>query len=192
MQKEPMLKYRQQPGGWSYRVYPPEDVKKVLDWLEKPPATFRMVGDTFDGNLSTLSKLFGVDIHPWLLKQASMPKVFLEEIIRQRRQIEKDVLEREEKALQEATKKPGSVSPPKKKPAPVTLAKKGKSKNDEERYSEVEFKFVKVDLLNIIMIFAAANEKATPEVIRFWNCDLEPEAIAVIGKLLLKERTLCD
>lgn len=189
MQKEALLKYHTLPGGWIYRTYPPEEVKKVLDWLEKPPATFRMVGETFDTNISTLAKIFGCQIHPWLPKQSSMSKAFLEEIVRQRRQVEKDIIEREEKALLEATKKPGSP-PPKKKPAPVVLAKKGKSKIDEEKYSEVEFKFVKVDLMTLILIFAAANEKTTPEVIRFWNCELEPEAITIMAKLLLKERRL--
>lgn len=113
----------------------------------------------------------------------------IKEFNRQKKQLIQDAIEREEK-LQNESKKPG-LSPPKKKPAPLVPKKQKEKAPGEERITDFEFKFTRVDVMTLVCIYTAACDKATaPDLIKFWNCDLSDEEVAQISSLMLREGSL--
>lgn len=171
---------------WEYKDYPGELVKKITDWLEKPPHSFKFT-DSFDTNLTNLAKLWGVTLHHELTNGQMKAKrcLLFEEIERQKKAIIQEALEREEKLKEESLKKLPAAA---KKKVVTTSTKKLKEKpKDEERISAIEFKFTKVDILSIATLMAAANEKSMPDMIKFWNCFLTEGFIEAIDKMLQRE-----
>lgn len=75
--RDPLLPYDKLMSYWTYREYDDTDVKKLLDFMEKPPATFKL-NDTFQNNLTLLVKTFGVVVHPDVIKQSTIKKPFFE------------------------------------------------------------------------------------------------------------------
>lgn len=112
-----------------------------------------------------------------------------QEFNRQKKQLALDAIEREEK-LQNESKKPGA-SPPKKKPAPPAPKKPKEKPPGEERTTDLEFKFTRVDVMTLVCLFAAACDKASaPDMVKFWNCDLSDAEVATVSSLLQRESSL--
>ena len=186
MQKDTsLLKYAQPDDTkWKFISYTNEDIKKVFDFLEKPPSSFKL-NDTYENNLQTIIKTFGICIHPVVFRQNKITKPFFEEIVRQKKQLLIEAQEREEKQQLENSKGKGVV---KKKPVTTAVAsKKGKERKEENRIQDFEFKFILLDVMTLMSIFIASNDKTCPDMLKMWDCRLDDRAVDVIGRLCLRE-----
>ena len=58
---------------WEYQVYDDEVIKRVFDWLQKPPHSFKYT-DSFDTNIQLLAKAWNLTLHFELTNGKMMAK----------------------------------------------------------------------------------------------------------------------
>lgn len=173
---------------WQYFDLDESDLTKIKEFLEKPPNWFKL-NETFEENLALVQKTLGIGgnlLHPSVASMPSRKVPIFQEMAKQKKQLEQEALEREEKLL--AEKKKGYK--PKKKPT-STLKKKKKETKDEELITDIEFKFIRVDALTLISLFLASSDKLTmPSMMKLWQCALTSEAIETLCWLFSREQTV--
>lgn len=86
--------------------------------------------------------------------------------------------------MENSNKLPAALK--KKIAAPASKKIKEKPK-EEDRITNIEFKFTRVDTMTLICLMAANTDKTMPDMMRFWNCDLDENFVRTLSQALLRE-----
>jgi hypothetical protein len=170
---------------WLYKSYPQEDLELIDEFLHGPPQSFKLFGE-FMINIQNMAAKFGVCYNPQLDAQFGLKKTLEDEIFTQ--WTKRETLERE--ALEADTKKKKIV----KKPPP----KRGRNKKPEIpqepplKLTSIQFKYTRVDIITLKLVFWATNDKSMIRLLKFWDCHLTPSEISSIIALLEIPRNVID
>lgn len=97
-----------------------------------------------------------------------------------------EAIENEER-MAEASRKPGA-SPPRKKPVSLQSKKQKEKESSEDRIKDFEFKFTRVDVMTLICVYLSCTDKSfSPDMIRFWCCNLTDASIRTINKMMMRD-----
>lgn len=179
------LQHSVQDRLWIHKTYPEEDLELIDEFLNHPPQSFKLFGE-FMINITNMAEKFGICYNPQLDVQFGLKKTLEDEIFTQ--WTKRETLERE--ALEAHTKKKKVV----KKPPP----KRGRNKKPEveeeapPKLNSVQFKYTKVDLMTLKLVFWATNDKSMIRLLKFWDCHLSETEIGEMVKLLEIPRGVID